>query len=284
MLQPKSFRFEVENRVGTITLDRPDVLNALTFEVYPELRDLFAQLQHEDDVRVVVVTGAGRAFCSGGDVRDIIGALFSRDMGGLLEFTRMTCDLIKNIRLLRKPVVASLNGTVAGAGAVIALASDLRIAADTAKIAFLFTRVGLSGADMGAAFLLPRVVGAAKAAEILMTGDFVSALEAERLGLYNQVVPPAELPHATRAMVERLLRGPAFGLAMTKEMLNREASMDLLSALEAEAQAQTLCMMHPDFKEAYDALSTEVADRRARLPADTFGNLPVVLRSVWNRS
>jgi enoyl-CoA hydratase/carnithine racemase len=253
MQTPRSFRFEVQEGVGTITLDRPDVLNALTFEVYAELRDLFAALQDHADVRVVVITGAGRAFCSGGDVNDIIGALFARDMAGLLEFTRMTCDLIKNIRLLRKPVIASLNGTVAGAGAVIALASDLRIAAESAKIAFLFTRVGLSGADMGAAFLLPRVIGTARATELLMTGDFIDAREAGRLGLYNQVVPGAELAAATAAMAGKLARGPAFGLAMTKEMINREASMDLLGALEAEAQAQTLCMMHPDFREAYDA-------------------------------
>lgn len=251
--QPRSFRYEVVDGVATITLDRPDVLNALTFEVYAELRDLFVTLQTENDVRVVVVTGTGRAFCTGGDVKDIIGALFSRDMAGLLEFTRMTCDLIKNMRLLRKPIIASLNGTVAGAGAVIALASDLRIASESAKIAFLFTKVGLSGADMGAAWMLPRVVGTAKATEILMTGDFVSAPEAERIGLYNRVVPSEELAATTQAMAKKLASGPAFGLSMTKEMINREASMDLLTALEAEAQAQTLCMIHPDFREAYDA-------------------------------
>jgi len=251
--QPKSFRFELADGVATITLDRPYVLNALTFEVYAELRDLFVTLQTLDAVRVVVVTGTGRAFCTGGDVKDIIGALFARDMAGLLEFTRMTCDLIKNMRTLRKPIIASLNGTVAGAGAVIALASDLRIAAESAKIAFLFTKVGLSGADMGAAWMLPRVVGTAKATEILMTGDFVSATEAERLGLYNRVVPAEELAGATAAMARKLAQGPAFGLAMTKEMINREASMDFLTALEAEAQAQTLCMIHPDFREAYEA-------------------------------
>lgn len=251
--QPKSFRFELADGIATITLDRPEVLNALTFEVYAELRDLFATLQTHDEVRVVVVTGTGRAFCTGGDVKDIIGALFARDMAGLLEFTRMTCDLIKNMRLLRKPIIASLNGTVAGAGAVIALASDLRIATESAKIAFLFTKVGLSGADMGAAWMLPRVIGTAKATEILMTGDFVSATEAERLGLYNRVVPAEELATATAAMARKLSQGPAFGLAMTKEMINREASMDFLTALEAEAQAQTLCMIHPDFREAYDA-------------------------------
>ena len=250
---PKSFLFEVAHGVGTITFNRPEVLNALTFQVYAELRDLFAALQTRSDVKVVVITGTGRAFCTGGDVKDIIGELFARDMEGLLEFTRMTCDLIKNIRMLRKPVIASLNGTVAGAGAVIALASDLRVAAENARIAFLFTRVGLSGADMGAAWMLPRVIGMAKATEILMTGDFVSAAEAERLGLYNRVVPLEQLGQATRELAEKLAKGPSFGIAMTKEMLNREAHMDILTALEAESQAQTLCMIHPDFREAYDA-------------------------------
>lgn len=251
---PRSFRFEVREHIATITLDRPDVLNALTFEVYRELTELFAALQGVAEVKVVVLTGAGdRAFCTGGDVRDIIGALFSRDMEGLLDFTRMTCELIKNMRLLRKPIIASLNGTVAGAGAVMALASDLRVASEKARIAFLFTKVGLCGADMGAAWLLPRVVGTAKATEILMTGDFVSAHEAERLGLYNRVVPQEQLAEATQALAEKLARGPSFGLAMTKEMLNKEAAMDLVTALEAEAQAQTLCMMHPDFREAYEA-------------------------------
>lgn len=250
---PKSFQFEVANGIATLTFNRPEVLNALTFQVYAEMRDLFLSLQERTDVAVVVITGTGRAFCTGGDVKDIIGELFARDMQGLLEFTRMTCDLIKHMRMLRKPIIASLNGTVAGAGAVIALASDLRVASESAKIAFLFTRVGLSGADMGAAWMLPRVVGMAKATEILMTGDFVSAAEAERLGLYNRVVPPDQLRQATQELAEKLAKGPRFGIAMTKEMLNREAHMDVLTALEAESQAQTLCMLHPDFREAYDA-------------------------------
>ncbi len=190
MLNPKSFLYEQSAAgVATITLNRPERLNALTFEVYRELTDTFAALGSETDVRVVVITGAGRAFCSGGDVHDIIGELFSRDMEGLLEFTRMTCELVANIRALPKPVIASLNGTTAGAGACIALASDIRIASEEAKIAFLFVKVGLSGADMGAAYLLPRVVGLAKATELLYTGDFISAAEAERIGLYNRVVP-----------------------------------------------------------------------------------------------
>src|SRR4026208_755477 len=194
MKQPTTFLYEQDEQgIATITLNRPERLNALTFEVYCELTDLFAELRDEPGVRVVIITGAGRAFCSGGDVHDIIGELFSRDMEGLLEFTRMTCELIQNIRALPKPVIASLNGTTAGAGACIALASDIRIASEEAKIAFLFVKVGLSGADMGAAYLLPRVVGLAKATELLYTGDFISAAEAERIGLYNRVVASAEL-------------------------------------------------------------------------------------------
>jgi enoyl-CoA hydratase/carnithine racemase len=253
MLEPKSFLYEVRDEVGWITLNRPERLNALTFEVYRELTDTFAALRDEREVRAVVITGAGRAFCSGGDVHDIIGELFQRDMQGLLEFTRMTCELIRNIRALPKPVIASLNGTTAGAGACIALASDIRIAAPSAKIAFLFVRVGLSGADMGAAYLLPRVVGLAKATEMLYTGDFVSAEEAHRIGLYNRVVAAAELQEATREMAARLAKGPAFSLAVTKEMLNRELDVSLETALEWEAQAQALCMQHPDYREAYEA-------------------------------
>lgn len=252
-MNPKSFLYEVREGVATITLNRPERLNALTFEVYRELTDAFAALRTEEAVRAVVITGAGRAFCSGGDVHDIIGELFARDMQGLLEFTRMTCELVRNIRALPKPVIASLNGTTAGAGACIALASDIRIASPTAKIAFLFVRVGLSGADMGAAYLLPRVIGLAKATELLYTGDFLSAEEAERIGLYNRVVPADELADATREFAARLARGPGFALAMTKEMLNREMEVSLDTALEWEAQAQATCMQHPDYREAYEA-------------------------------
>ncbi len=261
MKEPSSFVFERTNGVATITLNRPGRLNALTFEVYRELTDTFASLKKEKDVRVVVITGAGRAFCSGGDVHDIIGELFSRNMEGLLEFTRMTCELITNIRSLPQPVIASLNGTTAGAGACIALASDIRLASEEAKIAFLFVKVGLSGADMGAAYLLPRVVGLSKATELLYSGDFVSAVEAERIGLYNKVVPADQLSEITREFAEKLAHGPAFALAKTKEMLNRELDMNLDTALEAEAQAQALCMQHPDYREAYEAF---VAKRTAK--------------------
>jgi enoyl-CoA hydratase/carnithine racemase len=254
MSNPTSFLLEKsEQGVATITLNRPERLNALTFEVYRELADVFASLAYEKDVRVVVITGAGRAFCSGGDVHDIIGELFNRNMEGLLEFTRMTCELVRNIRALPKPVIASLNGTTAGAGACIALASDIRIASDEAKIAFLFVKVGLSGADMGAAYLLPRVVGLAKATELLYTGDFISAAEAERIGLYNSVVASDELKQTTVDWAERLARGPAFALAKTREMLNREMHMNFDAALESEAQAQAICMQHPDYREAYEA-------------------------------
>jgi len=254
MFNPKSFLYEKSaSGVATITLNRPDRLNALTFEVYRELTDTFGALRNEAGVRVVVITGAGRAFCSGGDVHDIIGELFKCDMAGLLEFTRLTCELVRNIRALRKPVIASLNGTTAGAGACIALAADIRIAAEEAKIAFLFVKVGLSGADMGAAYLLPRTVGLAKATELLYTGDFISAQEAERIGLYNHVVSGDKLAETTREFAERLARGPAFALAKTKEMLDREADMNFEAALECEAQAQAICMQHSDYREAYEA-------------------------------
>jgi enoyl-CoA hydratase/carnithine racemase len=256
MLDPGSFLYAVDSDTGvaTITLNRPDRLNALTFEVYEELTDTFRRVDQETDVRVVVITGAGRAFCSGGDVEDIIGALFDRDAEGLLAFTRLTCDLIEAIRSCKRPVVAALNGTVAGAGAVIATACDVRIATESAKVAFLFTKVGLSGADMGAAWLLPRVVGWGRATELLMTGDFIDAQEAYRIGLYNRVVGgDADVVAEAQSFAARLAAGPSEALAVTKAALNTEASMDLGTALEAEARAQAGCMQHPNFKEAYAA-------------------------------
>lgn len=258
-IDPKSFLYEERGAVAVITLNRPDRLNSLTFDVYRELTDTLAALPLRNEVRVVVITGRGRGFCSGGDVEEIIGELFSRDMSGLLEFTRMTCELIRNIRTLNKPVIASLNGTVAGAGAVIALACDLRIAADTAKIGFLFVKVGLAGADMGAAFLLPRVVGLSKATEMLYNGDFISAGEAREIGLYNKVVQPSELETETMRWAEKLAAGPAFALGMTKAALNRELDMSLEMALEAESEAQAICMLNPDFREAYKAFKEKRA-------------------------
>ncbi len=264
MLEPKSFLYEVRGGVAWITLNRPERLNALTFEVYRELTDAFALLRAEEEVRAVVITGSGRAFCSGGDVRDIIGELHGRDVQGLLEFTRLTCELVRNIRRLRKPVIASLNGTTAGAGACIALAADLRVASVEARIAFLFVKVGLSGADMGAAHLLPRLVGLSKATELLYTGDFITAEEALACGLYNRVVEPGQLEAETRALAERLARGPAFALAVTKEMLNREMDVSFDTALELEAQAQAVCMQHPDYAEAFRAFTEKREPRFGR--------------------
>ena len=252
-LSPRSFRYETAGPVATITLDRPDRLNALTFEVYEELRDLFAALAGETSVRAVILTGNGRAFCSGGDVKEIIGPLFERDPAGRLAFTRLTCDLVRQMRRLPKPIVAALNGTVAGAGAAIALASDFRIAAEEAKIAFLFVKVGLSGADMGAAFYLPRYVGVGRAMEILALGEFVEAREAERIGLYNKVVPKDRLAAEARTLAERLAAGPAFAIEMTKSLIDRELAMDVETALALEAEAQAICMEHSDYKEAYEA-------------------------------
>ena len=254
-LSPTSFLYEHddETSVATITLNRPERLNALTFEVYDELRNTLRALDAEPGVRAIVITGAGRAFCSGGDVEDIIGALFERDAEGLLDFTLMTCDLILAIRECRRPVIGALNGTVAGAGAVIATACDVRIAAASAKIAYLFTKVGLSGADMGASWLLPRIIGLGRATELLMTGDFIDAQEAYRIGLYNRVVPDGEALPEARAFAEKLARGPSYALAVTKEALNAEADMDFSTALQEEAKAQAICMEARNFREAYEA-------------------------------
>jgi enoyl-CoA hydratase/carnithine racemase len=255
-----TFRYahDAATGVATLTLDRPDRLNALTFEVYRELREAFLQLDAEPGVRAIVLTGSGRAFCSGGDVEQIIGALFGRDYRGLLEFTRTTGDLILSMLRCGRPIVGALNGLVAGAGAVIATACDIRIAGPSAKIAYLFTKVGLSGADMGASWLLPRIVGLGRATELLMTGDFVAPDEAQRIGLYHRVVADdaAVLPEA-RAWAERLARGPSFGLEVTKQMLLREASMDVASAMAAEVEIQAACMEDPNFREAYEAFQAK---------------------------
>jgi enoyl-CoA hydratase/carnithine racemase len=242
-------RFEVADGIGTLTLARPDTLNSLTFEIYGALRDLFAALEKEEAVKVVVIRGEGRGFCSGGDVHDIIGRLVGYGAAEMTAFARMTGDVVKNMRRLRKPILAQIHGMAAGAGAVIALAADLRVASVEAKIAFLFTKVGLTGADMGAAFLLPRVVGLSKATELLMLGDSVSAEEAGRIGLFNRVVPAAELERTTQELARRLVEGPSFSLGMTKELLNNALSFDLNTAIDAEARAQTICMLADDFKE-----------------------------------
>jgi enoyl-CoA hydratase/carnithine racemase len=247
------FQFTVRDGIATVTFDRPDVLNALTFAVYAQFRDLLEALRYDDTVKVLVLTGSGDGFCSGGDVHEIIGELLKRDMKAHLEFTRMTGAVVANMRLLDKPIIAALNGTTAGAGAVIALASDLRLAAAHARIAFLFTRVGLTGADMGAAYLLPRIVGQGRALELLLFGDSIDAPMAERYGLVNRVLSPEELLPTAYQWAERLANGPTLGLAMTKRMVNNEWNMDLLSAIEAEAQAQALLLMGEDHRLFYEA-------------------------------
>lgn len=253
------FLYDVNEGVATLTFNRPEVLNALTFEVYAQFRDLLAELRRDDSVKVLVLTGAGRAFCSGGDVHGIIGELLQRDVKDHLDFTRMTGAVVHNMRQLDKPIIAALNGTTAGAGAVIALAADLRIASETMKFAFLFTKVGLTGADMGAAYLLPRVIGQGRAFELLLLGDSVDAATAERYGLVNRVVPPEEALPAALEWARRLAAGPTAALSMTKRLINNEWNMDLTAALEAEAQAQALMLMGEDHRLFYEAFKEKAA-------------------------
>lgn len=260
-MTPRSFQFVSEKAVGRITLSRPEKLNALTFEVYEELTALFWWLRGQSDIRVVTITGEGRAFCTGGDVEDIIGRLLAMDESGLRRFTRLTCDLILAMRRAPQPVVASLNGTVAGAGAVIALASDLRVAAIEAKIAFLFVKVGLAGADMGAAWLLPRVIGMSRATEALMLGEFIPPEKAFAIGLYHRLVEREDLETATNEIVTKLLAGPPRSLAATKDALNREWAMDLEQALAHEADVQARLMLEHDFHEGYAAFKEKRAPK-----------------------
>ncbi len=252
------FQYTVEDGIATVTFDRPEVLNALTFDIYAQFRDLLETLRYDDAVKVLVLTGSGNGFCSGGDVHEIIGALMQRDMKAHLEFTRMTGAVVANMRLLDKPIIAALNGTTAGAGAVIALASDLRLASEKARIAFLFTRVGLTGADMGAAYLLPRVVGQGRALELLLFGDTIDAPTAERYGLVNRVLPHDDLLPTAYQWARRLADGPTLGIGMTKRMVNNEWNMDLIAAIEAEAQAQALLLMGEDHRRFYEAFKEKV--------------------------
>jgi enoyl-CoA hydratase/carnithine racemase len=249
----KHFDFGVHDGVATITFNRPDKLNALTFEAYADLRDLLAELPHRGDARVLVITGEGRGFCSGGDVEEIIAELLELETAELLEFTRMTGQVVKHLRELPLPVIASINGVAAGAGSVIALASDFRILAQSASFAFLFTKVGLSGADMGSAYLLPRIIGLGRATELLVLGDKLDATRAHEIGLATEVVPDGELAGRTEALASRLATGPAFAYATTKVMLTRELDMPLGSAIELEAITQALLMQSDDFQEFYDA-------------------------------
>ena len=265
-LKPKTFELTIDRGVAEITLNRPERLNALTFDVYRELADTFVSLA-VPEVRAVVLTGKGKGFCSGGDVEGIIRELFEMDASGLLDFTRATGRLIQNIAELRRPVIAAVNGVAVGAGAVIATACDMRIAANKARFGFIFPKVGLCGADMGAAFLLPRIVGRGRAAELLYFGDLIDAQTALSYGLVNRVEDDALA--TAREWAGRLAQGPAFAHAMTAQMLESEHGMTLAAAIEAEAQAQALCMAHPDFRTAYDANTAKQKPRFAGAPEPT---------------
>jgi enoyl-CoA hydratase/carnithine racemase len=248
-----NFVFENDDGVATIRLNEPDKLNALTFQTYSDLENIFLELAHDDAVKVVVLTGTGKGFCSGGSVNDIIGPLLKMKGDELYKFTRMTCNVVKNMRNLKKPIIAAVNGIAAGAGAMLMLASDLRIFSDKARAAFLFVKVGLSGADMGALYLLPRIVGLGKATELVYFGDTIDAQEAYRMGLANRVVPGESLIDEARGWARRLADGPLYALGVTKELLEHEANTDLETALEMEAMAQARCMETPDFIEGYNA-------------------------------
>jgi len=257
-----NFGYELAAGVATITLDRPSRLNALTFEIYKELAETFERLDGEPDVRAIVITGRGRGFCSGGDQDDIIKELLGRDTPALVAFTRATGRLIEAMRACKRPIVGAINGIAVGAGAVIACACDFRIAAANAKFGFIFPRVGLCGADMGATYLLPRIVGLGHASELLFFGDVIDAEHAARIGLVNRVVADGEA--AVRLATEwanRLAAGPAFAHSMTKQMIESEHTMALGAAIEAEAQAQALCMQHPDFAEAHAAFKASRAPK-----------------------
>jgi enoyl-CoA hydratase/carnithine racemase len=253
----KHFNWRAQDGIAVITLDRPERKNPLTFDSYAELRDCFRALAYADDIKAVVFGSNGGNFCSGGDVHDIIGPLLKKDMKGLLAFTRMTGDLIKAMINCGKPVIAAVDGVCVGAGAIIAMASDLRIGTPEARTAFLFTRVGLAGCDMGACAILPRIIGQGRAAELLYTGRTMSAEEGERWGFYNKVVEQAALDGEALALAKRLAEGPNFGHMMTKTMLNQEWSMSIEQAIEAEAQAQAICMQTLDFKRAYEAFAAK---------------------------
>jgi enoyl-CoA hydratase/carnithine racemase len=248
-----SFVFENNDGVATIRLNDPEKLNALTFQTYGELEKIFAELADDKSVKVVVLTGTGKGFCSGGSVNDIIGPLLKMNSDELYKFTRMTCNVVQNMRRLKKPIIAAINGIAAGAGAMLMLAADLRIFSDKARAAFLFVKVGLSGADMGALYLLPRIVGLGKATELVYFGDTIDATEAHRIGLANRVVPGENLMEETFKWANRLKDGPLHALGVTKELLEREANVDLQAALEMEARAQAKCMESPDFIEGYNA-------------------------------
>jgi enoyl-CoA hydratase/carnithine racemase len=259
--RPKHFLWSLDGKVATVTLSRPERKNPLTFESYAELRDTFRALQHAGDVRAVVLAGAGGNFCSGGDVHEIIGPLVRLQeegrMGGLLDFTRMTGDLVKAMRACPQPIIAAVDGVCAGAGAILAMASDLRLGTAAAKVAFLFVRVGLAGADMGACNILPRILGAGRAAELLYTGRAMAGEEAERWGFFNRLCPSDRLLADAQVLAKEIAAGPSFAHAMTKRCLHQEWSMGVDEAIEAEAQAQAICMQTKDFGRAYRAFAAK---------------------------
>ncbi|MEH0075014.1 enoyl-CoA hydratase family protein [Pannonibacter sp. Pt2] len=252
-LKPLHFLWQVKDRIARVSLNRPDRKNPLTFDSYAELRDTFRALVYADDVDVVVFASNGGNFCSGGDVHDIIGPLVGLDMKGLLAFTRMTGDLVKAMIGCGKPIIAAVDGVCVGAGAIVAMASDLRLATPEAKTAFLFTRVGLAGCDMGACAMLPRIIGQGRAAELLYTGRTMSAAEGERWGFFNALHEADKLEEEAMALAARLASGPVFAHGITKTQLNQEWNMGLEQAIEAEAQAQAICMQTQDFARAYHA-------------------------------
>lgn len=254
---PAHFRWAFESGVATVTLDRPERKNPLTFESYAELRDTFRALAYARDVKAVVVTGAGGNFSSGGDVHEIIAPLTEMAMPGLLDFTRMTGDLVKAMRGCPQPIVAAVDGVCAGAGAIVAMAADLRLATPGARTAFLFTRVGLAGCDMGACAILPRIVGQGRAADLLYTGRFMSAEEGERWGFYNRLAAPERLLEEATALASDLAAGPTFAHGITKTQLNQEWNVSLETAIEMEAQAQAICMATADFRRAFEAFAAK---------------------------
>jgi enoyl-CoA hydratase/carnithine racemase len=251
--QAQHFLWSASGSVATITLNRPEKKNPLTFESYAELRDLFRGLVYADDIKVIVLTGAGGNFCSGGDVHEIIGPLTEMSMPELLDFTRMTGDVVKAMRACPQPIIAAMDGVCAGAGAALAMASDFRYGTPNCKTAFLFTRVGLAGCDMGACSILPRIIGQGRAAELLFTGRSMTADEGLRWGFYNDLYEPDEVLNKALELAERLAAGPTFAHGMTKKMLHAEWSMSINDAIEAEAEAQAICMQTQDFRRAYEA-------------------------------
>ncbi len=254
---PENFRWEVADRVATITLDRPERKNPLTFDSYGELGDLFRKLTYADDVRAVVITGEGGNFCSGGDVFEIIKPLTEMDMTGLMAFTRMTGELVKAMRACPQPIISAIDGVCAGAGAILSMASDLRYGTANSKVSFLFVRVGLAGCDMGACAMLPRIIGHGRAAEILYTGRSMGGEECHRWGFYNELVAPEEVLEKARTMALSIANGPWFAHTMTKRMLHQEWAMGIDEAIESEAQAQAICMQTEDFRRAFRAFAAK---------------------------